>query len=856
MLERPRLLDALDEGLSRPLTLVTAPAGYGKSALLLGWFDRHPDVPFIHLTLDERDNDPGRLWQGLIDAFSQRVDTFGQEPAELTQVVTPASLEPLVSAVCSKLRATSGQVVVVLDDFHTIDAAATLESIEYLRDEMPSSVHLVIAGRYQPRLHLDRLRLQGALIELREVDLRFTLEETRELLSGSRVAIDGASVVALHERTEGWGAALRLAILAIQRGTDAQAVVADLVGSQRTVADYLLEEVIGGMEPDLRRFVYDTSVVEELDGELAAALSHRDGADGTLERLAADGVFTTRVDQRPGWFRYHRLFRDLLRARLRAEDADRFSGLNRLAAEWHSNHGQGAAAVRRALDAGDPVYAARLLAEAYPSLVMSGRTSTALDLSGRILDEASEADALMLMTRFYALYSAGAEPEELDDVTTRLEAALEALPGRADTDTVHGGRPSELVNASSLPWLRGLAARARGDLEAVMALDDPEVIPSPSGRVEGWLAEGLLWLQQPDEAEPLIRAWLDHAERDGYLPSITHGLGLEALRSAEAGELGQSRVAAMRALELAARGGIESLAETMYARLVATWLDWMTGELTRAEDSAVEIQRFSERTSDVPVLVQHALLRSRIRWSLGDRSGARSLLDNATVTVSGRSVSGFFADRIALGRATLDLLDRDHEAAQRRLPDWRQRLSAGPTTLREHLVLLRLLVATGGAIDEIDRPQPDPHLGLLGSIEFARVRAIGLVADGRHDEAVEALAGAISRAQTIGLIQPIIDDRAALAPVLAAALRQTGSTLPGLGDEPAGGDVYVEPLSERERTILEQMATHLSYPEIADELYISPHTVRAHAKAIYRKLAVSSRSEAVARGHAYGLIAD
>jgi DNA-binding CsgD family transcriptional regulator len=311
-----------------------------------------------------------------------------------------------------------------------------------------------------------------------------------------------------------------------------------------------------------------------------------------------------------------------------------------------------------------------------------------------------------------------------------------------------------------------------------------------------------------------------------------------------------------RARRISDENGLGQLIQTMYSRLASTWLAWMAGELSAAEEAAVGLQRYCEVAADAPIVVQHALLRSRIRWSLGDSLGARSLLDRATVLSNGRPVEGHFAGRLSLGRAMLDLLDGEVESAQRAMPDWRIRLEGQPQTMRERLVQLRMLLLTGGDLAPIHVPAPSGlNPGPLEEIDLGRLRAMAYLQEGRIDDATRVLTASLREADRLGVIQPTLDDRDRLAPILGVASREAGVTLPGqAGGAPAAETVYVEPLSKRELTILRLLASHLTYTEMADELYISPNTVRSHVGAIFRKLAVNRRSEAVTQGRAYGLI--
>lgn len=856
LIERPRLLEALDGVLESRLGLLTAPAGYGKSVLVRQWLDLHHDVASETVALDRRDNDPSRFWQSVVRQLASSVPTVGEDVARLARFVNAGTVLQLVEALSEALAQSPRRTVLVLDDFHLIDDPTVIDSVDLLLDEIPASFHLLVAGRHDPRLPISRLRLQGQVVELREADLRFTLAETGALLERSDVVLDEPTLDLLQARVEGWSGALRLAMLSMENAEDPADVVRNLTGSHGVISDYLLEEVLEAMTPARREFLLATSIVDEVTGDLADELTGRRDGASVLASLAQEGVFTSPSDRHGGWYRIHQLLRDLLRARLRHGDAERFKDLHRRAADYLRADGTGADSIRHALAADEPELAAEWLGTIAPEMLASGRVKTAADLSEEVLRASEPPSALALLTRWWTLYAQAAPPAELDTLGDALEVALQAAPEADDVPLEHGDRPAELVSRSSIPWLRGMRARARGDLDTLVALDDPAVIPSPSGRVEVFVAEGLLWIEEDARAGELLAGYLELAERSHYPPSTVHGLGLLALASLMRGDVGFARESSSRALGIASEYGLEQTIQPFYAGIVDAWLAWAGSDLERAEARALALQRVWEQSSDIPVAVQVAILRSRIRRSLGDRNGARSLLDQASVGAGGRTVEGHFAQRIRLARASLDLLDGDVTGATRWLPEWRRQLREATTSNREQLVLLRMAIAAREDLDVVhDLLRRVDSANATSFIEAGTLRSLAFLAEDQMDDATAALAPAIRTAGGVGFFQPILDERALLAPIIRNASREAGTDMPGLtSDAPAADSAYVKPLSERERMILELMATHLSYPEIADELHISPTTVKSHVQSIFRKLAVGRRSEAVEQGMAFGLI--
>ena len=360
---RPRLVEALDEGLTPGLVLVCAPAGCGKTVLLADWA-RRGRWPVAWLSLDAADNDPARFWRHVIAALDQARPGIGERVGALLGPPAPSSFEGLVTALINELAAQSGQdaVLLVLDDYHLIAANQVHAPLEFLVEHLPPGLRLVLASRSDPPLPLARLRARGQLAELRGGSLRFTQEEAAALL-GEAVGgeLPTAAVAGLAARTEGWAAGLQLAALSLRGQVDPAGFVAAFSGSHRYVLDYLTEEVLGRQGEQVRTFLLETSVLDKLSGGLCDAVTGRPGSQAMLEQVERANLFLVPLDEVRGWWRYHHLFADLLRARLREQQPSRVTALHRSAAAWCEEHGLADDAVQHALASGDSVWAARLI---------------------------------------------------------------------------------------------------------------------------------------------------------------------------------------------------------------------------------------------------------------------------------------------------------------------------------------------------------------------------------------------------------------------------------------------------------------------------------------------------------------
>ncbi|HEY7131110.1 MAG TPA: LuxR C-terminal-related transcriptional regulator [Candidatus Limnocylindrales bacterium] len=359
---RPRLIDALDAASDRSLIVVCAPAGFGKTALLAEWAGRHRDTA-AWLSVDPEDNDPVRFWRH-VAATIDRVRPGTARELEPPPAAESASLEPVVARLINALATDTRKVTLVLDDFDAIEDDAVRGSLVFLLDHRPPGLAVVLACRADPRIPLARLRAGGQLAELRAADLRFTARETAELLRLSpdpQAALPEEVVAALVRRTEGWAAGLQLAALSLQDAADPAAFVAAFSGSHRHILDYLTEEVLERQPRDVREFLLATSPLDRLSGDLCDAVIGGSGGQEMLERIERANLFLIPLDEVRGWWRYNRLFRDLLRVRLDGGGRDGVLAIHRSAAAWLDAHGFGDEAVRHAMAAGDATWAARLI---------------------------------------------------------------------------------------------------------------------------------------------------------------------------------------------------------------------------------------------------------------------------------------------------------------------------------------------------------------------------------------------------------------------------------------------------------------------------------------------------------------
>jgi LuxR family maltose regulon positive regulatory protein len=886
---RARLVDRLTEGLASELTLVCAPAGFGKTALLADWAHSSPR-PVAWLSLDEGDNDPARFWRHAAAALDQlRVGVSEQLGALLDP--PPRSFEGVVTALVNQLAAEPEPLVLVLDDYHVIETPPVHDSIGFLLGHLPRQLRLVLASRSDPPLGLARLRAGGQLTEVRVADLRFTAEEAAAVLHAALGAgLPQAAVAALTDRTEGWAAGLQLAALSLQGRADPASFVETFTGSHRYILDYLTEEVLDRQPQHLVAFLLETSVLERLCGPLCDAVTGRRDSQQLLEQIERANLFLVPLDQVRGWWRYHQLFADLLRVRLHQEQPERPPALHRAAATWFEAHGLVDEAVRHTLAAGDATEAASLVDRHAQALLGRGEGVTLRRwLEALPTGQVRSRPRLCLILAIIALIAG--RFDEVEALLTQAERAYDAgLPPEPSADT----SPSGMANVPA--WVAVLGAELayrRGDADRTIQLARQGRAVADAedrylGYFVGWnLAMGTLLQGRVRDAETALAELATDPWATGpqsYLRVRSWYMLAQAQRAQ--GRLGTALRSCQQALESADRpaapvAGVAhvGLAEVLRER----------GELDEALQQATEGVALCRQLTYAQWLGTGLTTLAWIRQARGDQAGALAAIEEAEQAMPNPEGIVGLVFPVAVQRARLLLAHGQiAEAAQ-----WaqRRRLSAEdePTYAREpeYLVLARLLLA---------QRAPARALGLLkrlhdlaaaqgraGSvIEIQALQALTLTETGEEQAALSALTQALILAAPEGWLQIFVDEGAPMAALLAQLVaskhpsqpapdtgvptKYVGRLLAAFGQasshlaRPAGRAAIVtipglvEPLTDRELEVLELLAAGTSNQQIADELVVTVETVKKHVSHILDKLQAANRTQAVARGRQLGLL--
>ena len=874
---RPRLTARLDEGLAGGLILASAPAGYGKTVLLADWA-RRGEFPVAWLSLDAGDNDPARFWHHAVAALDRARPGTGDRVAPLLGPPAPTSFQGLVTALINDLA--GEEALLVLDDYHVISARQVHESLAFLVEHRPAGICVVLASRSDPPLPLARLRARGQLAEIRVAELRFTPAEAGELLQHAAAALPDASVAALAARTEGWAAGLQLAALSLRGQDDAAAFVAAFTGSHRYVLDYLAEEVLERQDEQLRTFLLETSVLDRLSGPLCDAVTGRSGSQALLEQAERAGLFLIPLDELRGWWRYHHLFADLLRARLRQEQPGRASQLHRNAAAWCQEHGLADDAIGHAAAAGEMLWAARIIEQHFDLVHRIRGEAATIDRWLSVLPaEVVRARPRLLLAQAHMAADSG-HPEVVEPL---LDAVDCAPPGWADEpfEPASGAAASFLINVPALTTLsRSYLAQLHGDAEATAAFATQTLAESkPEEEALSATAHGFLavaeWLRgRLTEAERALASSLTGWRETGQLTLIGWGCYELVLIQLAQGRLDAAALTCEQVLDSLVTSGRAPAAGPSYAGLAE--IAYQRDELDVALRHATEGIALCRQFVYTPPLAGGLATLAMIRQATGDLAGALE-----AITEAGQAAPGpaGLLNPVPARRARLLLAQGDLPAATRFTQDNGLGPGDEPDYAREsgHLVLARLLLAQdrpGQSLALLDRLHAAAKAQIrTGSlIEISALRALALAATGDEAGAVTTLAGTLLLACPQGYVRVFADEgppMAALLGRLIAAQRagQAAADVPlgylarlqrafGPG-QPARDPVpsgIVDPLTGREYEVLTMLAAGRSNQAIAGELVVTLNTVKKHVGHVLGKLGAANRTEAVARARELNLL--
>jgi len=868
LIDRGDLVAALDRAATRTVTIISAPAGSGKTSLLRTWAGRPGQPRQLAVLQVQRDQqDPQQFWLALLDAV--RHATGPDKGAELPAATPDFNAPAMVDRVLSELADARGGLTLVIDDLHELTSPEALAQLTRLLTNLPAQVHAILTTRHDVRLGLHQLRLTGELADIRAADLRFSEHEASELLDASGIALSAAGAALLHQRTEGWAAGLRLAAISLAGHPDPERFVAEFSGSDRTVAEYLLAEMLDRQPPDVQDLLLRTSLLDRVNGELADLLTGRPGSERILLDLEDANAFVESLDPERAWFRYHHLFADLLRLELRRTLPADVPALHRRAAGWFTQHGPVVEAIRHTQAAGDWPEAARLLTDHSFSMTLDGQAQT--------------------MQALLRAFPPGADHPELalvramsDLAQGRLnEAAAHLAVAETHAETAPPERQRRLQVA--IASLQLALARRRGHLARVIEqarfLASPVTGPSDEdialgsdlravalmnlGTAEAWT------LGTPDapDAERHLQEGADLARQIGR-PYLEVGCRAQlGFASLVLHSFATTQRRCREAIALAERHGwgAEPVIAPALIMLAGTMV-W-TGEFDEGErwlrrteralqtDTGPDIRLLLHQTAGIlhvgrgrhhealeefgaaedlgsQLADSQALATRTTRWllatqaRLGRTGEARALL---AALDDERASSG----EIRNARAVICLVEGDPAAALATVAD----VLDGTAPVQGYVTVMEAHLLAGLAHRE---------LGDQRAASQAAERALALAESDR-------LVLPFAMTGSAGLLEALPRHETAHAALLADILDVLHGAFPAAKEQPSSPPA--EELSPSELRVLRYLPTNLSRPEIAGELSVSPNTVSAHIRSIYAKLHVGDRSSAVRRARELRLMA-
>jgi LuxR family maltose regulon positive regulatory protein len=893
---RPRLIEKLNEGLhqyqnfGRKLTLISAPAGFGKTSLVSEWL-ASCQQPAAWLSLDEGDNDPACFLSYLVAALQTINNDVGKGVLVATQTSEPLTTinESLLATLLNEIAAIPDNFILVLDDYHVIDSEHIDRALTYLLDHLPPQMHLVITTREDPSLPLPRYRTKAQLTEIRAAELRFTPEEASAFLNQMmNLNLSAENVAALELRTEGWIAGLQLAALSMQGREDIASFIQAFAGSHRFVLDYLVEEVLQYQAENIRSFLLQTSILDKFCASLCNAVTEREDGKEILDVLERSNLFLIPLDDKRQWSRYHHLFAEVLMTHLLEGQPQEVSSLHLRASAWYEQNGLRSDAIRHALAAKDFVLAAVLIELAYPAMEDgSSQSAQWLGWAKTLPNEMFHARPVLNVNYAFALLGIG----EIEAAETRLKDAEGWLIPEAGSA---GMIVADMKQYKSLPETiaigRAYNAQAYGKIHetikyASRVLDLP--VTDPFRHSQASMMLGMTYWASGD-LEAANRVFADYTIKMRNAGNVPDAIGTTVVLADIRLVLGRLREAIKtteQLLQFVMDLGEPISPDTADLHRELSELFLEQGNLEAAAQHLQNSQELGEK-AELPVWrYRWCIDQSRLKETQGDLEGALSLLDEAqrlyirTPLPDYRPISAMKA-RIWVTQGRLD------EAL-----GWvlEQGLSADDDLSFlhefEHITLARVFIAQyrkdhmdasiQAAMRLLERLLQAAEEGRrMGSvIEILVLQALAFQAQGRITPALVPLERALTLAEPEGYVRTFVKESKSIAELLKRLEAKEGTLLvnqyilkllsafnnrSNIASEGKNQkdetQFLIDPLSEREKEVLRLLRTDMNGPEIARELMVSLSTMRTHTQNIYSKLGVNDRRAAARRAEELNLV--
>ena len=867
LVPRPRLVDRVEEGAGKGMVVVSGPAGSGKTTVLAAWAEQRRPSP-AWLSVEREDAEPGQFWSRVLDALQ----TSPGVPAasSLAGLRPPPRMDRrFVAQLLVACEELAEPIVLVLDDLDQLSDTPALASLADVTRRGLGRLHLVLSTRAEAILPLQRLRLDGRLTELDATDLAFDRTEAVGLLSQHDLQLRPDQLDTLLASTEGWAVGLRLAALSLHAREDVTDALADLSGDHRRVADYFVEEVLDHLSPDLYEFLLRTCLPRRICADLAHTLTGRDDAQQLLAQLERENLFVVALDDRRCWYRYHHLFGDLLRHRLATDTASEQEHLHRVAATWFARNGEPIESARHLADAGAWKELARFVIRAAGAKILGIERHALADLIHRLPADLVLGDPEVAAAAAVGAY-AGYDAPAVHAHVARARALLDDLDPHDKALTV-----AVLVTLEAIAaWIDGdaeseirNATEALGKLSAFTTAEVP-ALPAYQSGTTIVLGMGKLWTGRLDEAETVLTSTLRAVTKAQAMTPVlaVHLHGYLAVLRTFQGALREADRETRTTLAVAEESGWLYMPQSAMAFLAEALITLMRGQ---DESCAVSIERGRACLGDLDDRFTETglgLARARLDLASGNVPAALGSVRALRDRPDGWRMPEFLERWCELIELEAALAGDDTEARVAALT----RLQGGWGRERPE-AHRAVLVARAELVDG----RPTRSLELLGTVtgypgaDLVPTTEAWLLTALAHDrlrndaDASAALLRALTLAEPEGIARPFLLSAERVTPLLVRHQQISGRyeeftthllELLGAREPGTTGAHLLEPLTNRERSVLLLLPTMMSNAEIAEELFVSVNTVKVHLKSLYRKVGATSRRQAVARARELGLL--
>ena len=873
---RPHLYERLDEGLMRKLTLVSAPTGFGKSTLVIGWISER-DHAIAWLSLDGGDNDPVRFWTYLIAAIQTVHPEAGSEARQIVSASQMRSAEPVAVSLINDISQLSNDLILILDDYHIIEAEQVHAGLSYLLEHQPKNLHIILITRVDPSISLARLRVQGQLIEIRAEELQFSIEEAATLFNEKMgLNLKPEQVETLNTHTESWVVGLQLAALSLKGQPSYESFIEKFTGGHQFILDYLTEEVLDTLPDALRGFLLRTSILERFCGELCQAVTGDPSSRRMLDEVRKSNLFLIPLDTEGRWFRYQHLFAEVLYALLERDHPDEVEALHLKAAAWFENEGHPDEAVDHALRSGDMLQAKKMFLKHWISVLHRGEVATVLRWLDALPESGDEADPNVPLARCWALFLSW----QNSAIEPHLERATNVYKLLMDDGSLRGVQQKQV--AAQLAMMRSVLARDRGEHAKSVAHAEEAAGLMPQETLEGI---GTVW-------NMLSAARAGAGDYDGAIEAYERGIKLAYEEGNLVGAYGCTYGRAMYLLiqgrlneaEGFCRSSIDRAIHEGHGDFPATgWLHIAMARIKMERDRLDEAEvylrdglRIARPGGFSEAVRSGRYFRANLAAARGDLGAATEIIQDTAQIVNAMD-EPYLSGELNREWATLYIKAGDLEVAREKLQVLDETIAA---TGHANLLLWRgwlfprLLCAEERyqealtALDEtIGRTRAGHSNGELVRLLALQAVALDALGDRMHARSAlhEALAlGApggyiwlwLSAGPGIGpLLRDLREDKDtpqdsrpyldSLLDACQAAFRESAGPQPG---------ALPEPLTPRELEIMRLICKGYSNPEIAGELVVTINTIKKHTSNIYGKLGVRSRTQAIARARELNLL--